>query len=72
MRVAVQQDDLGTDPATNLSPDVAQLRYATCAGLLAYPDAAGDAGRRLVPEVAAALPAVSADGRTYTFRIRDG
>ena len=72
VRVAVQQDDLGTDPATNLSPDVAQLRYATCAGLLAYPDAAGDASRRLVPEVAAALPAVSADGRTYTFRIRDG
>ena len=55
-----------------LSPDVAQLRYATCAGLLAYPDAPGADGRRLVPEVAAAPPAVSADRRTYTFRIRDG
>jgi peptide/nickel transport system substrate-binding protein len=72
LRVAVQQDDVGTDPATVLSPDVAQLRYATCAGLLAYPDAPGAEGRRLVPEVAAAPPAVSADRRTYTFRIRDG
>ena len=72
LRVAVQQDDVGTDPATWLSPDVAQLRYATCAGLLAYPDAPGANGRRLVPEVAAAPPAVSADRRTYTFRIRDG
>ena len=32
---------VGIDPATWLSPDVAQLRYATCAGLLAYPDAPG-------------------------------
>ena len=47
-------------------------RYATCAGLLAYPDAPGAKGRRLVPEVAAAPPAVSADRRTYTFRIREG
>ena len=72
LRVAVQQDDVGTDPAIVLSPDVAQLRYATCAGLLAYPDAPGAEGRRLVPEVAAAPPDVSADRRTYTFRIRAG
>ena len=39
---------------------------------MAYPDAAGADGRRLVPEVAAEPPAVSADGRTYTFRIRAG
>src|SRR5829696_162415 len=72
LRVAVQQDDVGSDPATVLSPDVAQLSYATCAGLLAYPDAPGAKGRRLVPEVAAAPPAVSADRRSYTFRIREG
>ncbi len=53
-------------------PYRAQLEYATAARLLNYPDAPAPAGSRLVPEVAAAMPRVSADGRTYTFRIRRG
>jgi YVTN family beta-propeller protein len=61
--------DFQTDPA--LYPD-SQISYATCAKLLNYPDAPAPAGTRLVPEVAASLPARSADGRTYTFMIRDG
>ena len=72
LRVAVQDDGVATDPAFAFSPDAAQLHYATCAALMTYPDAAGAAGRRLVPEVAAAPPDVSADGRTYTFQIRAG
>jgi ABC-type transport system substrate-binding protein len=72
LRAAIAADGVDTDPATSLSPDIAQLRYATCAGLMAYPDAAGAAGRRLVPEVAAAPPTLSPDRRTYTFRIRPG
>ena len=49
--------------------DVPQLQfhYATCARLLNYRDAEGDAGRQLVPEVAEDLPKVSDGGRTYTF-----
>jgi hypothetical protein len=46
------------------------VSYATGAKLLNYPDEAGPAGSRLVPEVAASLPHRSADGRTYTFKIR--
>jgi peptide/nickel transport system substrate-binding protein len=64
-----------TDPAfTAPTWDAPQMQfhYATCARLLTYPDAEGDAGRRLVPEVAQGLPAVSDGGRTYTFRIRTG
>ena len=49
-----------------------QINYATCAKLVNYPDAAAPDGTRLVPEVAAALPSRSPDGRTYTFTIRDG
>ncbi len=49
-----------------------QALYATCANLLDYPDAAGAAGARLQPEIAAAMPAVSNGGRTYTFRVRQG
>jgi peptide/nickel transport system substrate-binding protein len=61
-----------TDPALAYSAASWQLEYATCAKLLNYPDRAGPAGSRLVPEVAESLPAVSADGRRYTFRIRSG
>lgn len=48
------------------------LLYATCAKLLNYPDEAGPAGSRLVPEVAQSLPARSADGKSYTFIISSG
>src|SRR5262249_49577164 len=60
-------------PLTNIvDVDAAQLLYATCAGLLTYPDRPALQGKRLAPEVAQALPSVSADGRTYTFRVRAG
>jgi len=62
-----------TDPATAY-PILfrAQLEYATGAQLLRYPEAPAPTGSRLVPDVAAAIPDVSADGRTYMFRIRPG
>ncbi|HJQ50976.1 MAG TPA: protein kinase [Gaiellaceae bacterium] len=49
-----------------------QMLYATCAKLLNYPDASGAEGAQLQPEIAAAMPTVSPDGRTYTFQIRRG
>jgi ABC-type transport system substrate-binding protein len=49
-----------------------QLEYATGAQLLNYPDVPPPKGSRLQPEVASAMPTVSRDGRTYTFRIRRG
>ena len=61
---------LTLDPGVSHSDADEQLEEATCAGLLAYADTAGPAGKGLRPEVAAAMPRVSADGRTYTFRIR--
>jgi peptide/nickel transport system substrate-binding protein len=57
------------DPA--LEPSVYQ--HAACIELVSYP--ARDVrhgGLRLVPEAAAALPRVSADGRRYVFSIRRG
>jgi ABC-type oligopeptide transport system substrate-binding subunit/class 3 adenylate cyclase len=62
-----------TDPAHAWPiPYRAQLEYATGAQLLNYPDAPAPRGSQIVPEVAAAMPRVSAHGRTYTFRIRPG
>jgi DNA-binding SARP family transcriptional activator/streptogramin lyase len=50
----------------------AMFHYMTCAKLLNYADAEGEAGRVLVPDVAKELPEVSDGGRTWTFRIRKG
>ena len=64
-----------TDPAFTMptwdAPQM-QFHYATCARLLNYADAEGEAGRRLEPEVAVELPRVSDGGRRYTFEIRKG
>jgi serine/threonine-protein kinase len=59
------------DPAHNGLWDE-QVLYTTCAKLLNYPDSAGPDGARLRPEIAASMPTLSPDGRTYTFRIRQG
>jgi ABC-type transport system substrate-binding protein len=60
------------DPALASTPPAWALLDTTCARLLSYPDKAPPAGFRLQPEVAAAFPTVSRDGRTYTFRLRNG
>src|SRR5262249_34818671 len=62
------------DPAVGPPPNpfIFQVDRATCAPLLAYPDAPAPAGQRLVPEVAAAWPSLSRDRRTYTFVVRRG
>jgi ABC-type oligopeptide transport system substrate-binding subunit len=60
------------EPALDTGPGAYQIEFATCAKLLNYPDAAPPAGLRLRPEIAAAMPTVSADGRTYTFTVRPG
>jgi DNA-binding SARP family transcriptional activator/ABC-type transport system substrate-binding protein/streptogramin lyase len=79
VRVAVKGDTLfrsgaATDPSLYSPWDGPQneFHYATCAKLLNYRDAEGDAGRRLVPEVAASWPSISHGGRSYTFTIRTG
>ncbi|HWN81415.1 MAG TPA: ABC transporter substrate-binding protein, partial [Candidatus Udaeobacter sp.] len=73
IRIPLSRDDIGTlDPAAPANADRFQRDYATCARLLNYPDSDGSSGQELRPEIAAAMPTVSADGRTYTFRIRTG
>ena len=70
--MAIPGDDLLLDPATVVAPVNRQLAYATCLRLATYADAEGAAGRAIVPDAAVAAPTVSADGRTYAFRIRPG
>ena len=60
------------DPAVARGRGAFQVEYATCANLLNYPDAPAPDGWQLQPEVAAVMPEVSPDGKTYTFTVRTG
>jgi ABC-type transport system substrate-binding protein len=76
--IALSSDTLDSNTSTDpvgvqsWNADQNAFHYATCAKLYNYPDAAGAAGTRLVPEVAAGWPKVTDGGRTYTFTIRQG
>ena len=73
LRIVSSYDDVDSmDPALATSGLSQELLYATCAQLVNYPDKAGPAGSQLTAEVAQSLPTRSADGRTYTFKIRPG
>jgi serine/threonine protein kinase/ABC-type oligopeptide transport system substrate-binding subunit/DNA-binding winged helix-turn-helix (wHTH) protein len=60
------------DPAVLTSELGFWVESATCARLLNYPDAPAPEGWILQPEVAASMPEISPDDRTYTFTIRPG
>jgi ABC-type transport system substrate-binding protein len=60
------------DPALASSPAAWAVLDTMCARLMSYPDKPPPAGFQLQPEVAADFPTVSRDGRTFTFRLRNG
>jgi class 3 adenylate cyclase len=62
--------DPAPDPAVSGNWAARQGFYLTCANLVTYREVAGVAGFELVPEVAAEMPSLSADRRTYAFTIR--
>ncbi len=72
LHVNLESDPGTPDPALAVGPVSGQLFYATCAKLLNYPDKPAPAGSQLEPEVAEVVPAPSASGKSYTFRIRPG
>ncbi|MFL5799235.1 MAG: BTAD domain-containing putative transcriptional regulator [Actinomycetota bacterium] len=72
-RLLVQPYQLAdNDPALDTTWLAFQVEYATCAKLLNYPDRTGTRGAHLHPEVAASMPALSTNRRTYTFTVRPG
>ncbi len=72
LRISTPYTLFHADPVQRWSPQDEQLSYATCVNLLNYPDSAGANGTRLRPEVAAGMPTLSPDARTYAFHIRPG
>jgi peptide/nickel transport system substrate-binding protein len=69
LRVSRFSDVDFVDPALAYYPWSWEIGYATCAKLFNYPDAAGAAGTRVVPEVVDRY-STSKDGRTYTFELK--
>jgi peptide/nickel transport system substrate-binding protein len=60
------------DPAVSYETDGWRILTITNDGLLAYRKVGGPGGATLVPDLASALPDVSADGLTYRFPLREG
>jgi peptide/nickel transport system substrate-binding protein len=60
------------DPALAYSRESWALLDTACARLMRYRDRPLPQGRELEPDVAAAPPVVSRDGRTWRFRLRTG
>jgi ABC-type oligopeptide transport system substrate-binding subunit len=71
LRVDLTSDFDFIDPSLAYYSHSWQLEYSTTCKLLNFPDKEASAGgTRITPEVATGLPAVSANGRTYTFTLR--
>jgi peptide/nickel transport system substrate-binding protein len=69
LRINLQGTLDSVDPAIAFQLFSAQLESATCAKLVNYPDSPSTTDQQVVPEVAAALPSISADGKIYTFKL---
>jgi peptide/nickel transport system substrate-binding protein len=65
-----QPDSL--DPALGLTIPSGAALSQVYTPLLTYPHVEGAPGTKLIPGLAAGLPKVSPDGRTYTLRLREG
>ena len=60
------------DPQLSYYGETWKLEAATACKLMNWPDKEGAPGAVVTPEVAAGLPIISKDGKTYTFTISSG
>ena len=60
------------DPALSYTVNGWEPMWLVYTPPVTYARAEGEAGTKLIPGVAEAMPEVSEDGKTYTFTIRDG
>src|SRR5690242_5759407 len=59
------------DPALGYQAYTWQLEFATCAKLMNYPDGPWSSAQQPEPEIAVGPPTISADGRTYSFKLHE-
>jgi peptide/nickel transport system substrate-binding protein len=66
------QDADSWDPAIGYYAFVWDLNQLYTRTLVTYPAAPGNGGLKLTPDLATALPTITDDGKTYTFKLRSG
>ncbi|MFD4688889.1 ABC transporter substrate-binding protein [Streptomyces sp. NPDC058463] len=72
LRLVSSQDADSWDPARSYNGWAWNMQRLYARTLLAYDTKPGKQGLDLVPDLAAAQPVVSADGRTYTVKLKPG
>ncbi|MEU9854552.1 ABC transporter substrate-binding protein [Streptomyces sp. NPDC047974] len=72
LRLVSGADADSWDPARSYSGWVWNIQRLYARTLMTYAAEPGEKGLAVVPDLAAAQPEVSSDGRTYTFRLRPG
>ncbi|HXC23509.1 MAG TPA: ABC transporter substrate-binding protein [Solirubrobacteraceae bacterium] len=60
------------DPGLGATTQSYEATWIAYTGLVTYAHASGEAGTKLIPGVAQALPTVTDGGKTYTFMLRKG
>ena len=60
------------DPGLGATTQSYEATWIAYTGLVTYAHASGEAGTKLIPGVAEALPTLSNGGKTYTFKLRKG
>ncbi len=72
MTVGLSAPPDSLDPALSFSPEVWESLWLVYTPLLTYAHEEGEAGTELVPGLAEETPQISADGRRYELRLREG
>ena len=72
MRLVARGSNGTIDPHVAYSLQYWQLDQSVYDGLVAFKKAQGSEAFKIVPDLAAAMPAVSNDGKTYSFTLRRG
>jgi YVTN family beta-propeller protein len=72
LRIAQAEPLDSIDPAVAYYAESWQVLSLTNDGLVGFRRVGGTAGGQLVPDLAESLPAPTADGKTYSFRLREG
>jgi peptide/nickel transport system substrate-binding protein len=72
MTVGYQGEPDGIDPAVNYTNEGWVIEQMMYNGLVKFDSGTGEAGTKIVPDIAEAMPTLSADAKTYTFKLRKG
>jgi len=77
LRVSFQTESAGLDPAIAYDLESCTIEWTMFDTLLKWSSGPGEAGSKLIPDLATEVPSVqnggiSADGKTYTFHMRAG